>query len=61
MKMINTNSAKKKLKEGKKLSGAWAQAGSNITAEILADSGFDVVMVDMEHGPGDIPTLISQL
>ncbi|MGL6294443.1 HpcH/HpaI aldolase family protein [Eubacterium aggregans] len=61
MKTINTNSAKKKLKEGKKLSGAWAQAGSNITAEILADSGFDVVMVDMEHGPGDISSLISRL
>lgn len=55
------NSAKNKLKKGEKLSAAWLQTGSNITAEILAKSGFDILSIDMEHGPGDIKTLIQQL
>lgn len=61
MELTVKNVAKAKLKEGKKLAGAWAQAASNITSEILAMSGFDVVMIDMEHAPGDIQTLISQV
>ncbi len=61
MEITNTNRVKRLLKEGKRVTGAWAQAASNITTEILADAGFDVIMVDMEHGPGNILTLISQI
>jgi 2-dehydro-3-deoxyglucarate aldolase/4-hydroxy-2-oxoheptanedioate aldolase len=49
------------LREGKKLAGAWAQANSPITAEILAEAGYDVILIDMEHGPGDIMDLIRQI
>jgi len=55
------NKVKWLLKERKKILGAWLQAGSPITAEVLGKAGFDFLMVDMEHGPGDILTLISQL
>ena len=55
------NKVKWLLKERKKTVGAWLQTGSNITAEIFGKAGFDFVMVDMEHGPGDIMTLIHQL
>lgn len=55
------NRAKRLLAEKKKLSAAWLQAASPITAEIMAKAGFDVLMVDMEHGPGDIMNLISQM
>ena len=61
MEITNTNYVKHLLKEGKRVTGAWAQAASNITAEVLGDAGFDVVMIDMEHGPGDILTLIGQI
>ncbi len=61
MEITNTNRVKKLLREGKRVTGAWAQGASPIFAEILADSGFDLVMVDMEHGPGDILTLIGQI
>ena len=61
MEITNTNYVKKLLKEGKRVSACWAQAASNITAEVLGDCGFDIVMMDMEHGPGDILTLISQI
>ncbi len=54
------NPVKQLLREGKKTVGAWAQLGSPLTAEILARAGFDWLMIDMEHGPGDIMTLISQ-
>jgi 2-dehydro-3-deoxyglucarate aldolase/4-hydroxy-2-oxoheptanedioate aldolase len=57
----NCNYAADALRAGKKLSCAWLQAGSPITAEILAEAGFDVLLVDMEHGPGDIMLLISQI
>ena len=55
------NRAKRLLAEKKKLSAAWLQAASPITAEIMAKAGFDILMVDMEHGPGGIMDLIGQL
>lgn len=61
MEITHINAVGKLLKEKKKASGAWAQAASNITSQVLAESGFDVVMIDMEHAPGDIQTLISQI
>ncbi|MDA3938125.1 MAG: aldolase/citrate lyase family protein [Spirochaetia bacterium] len=61
MEITNENYVKRLMKEGKKVTAAWAQAGSSITAEILGESGFDAVMIDLEHGPGDIMTLIHQI
>jgi 2-dehydro-3-deoxyglucarate aldolase/4-hydroxy-2-oxoheptanedioate aldolase len=55
------NVLKTKLKAGKKTIGAWAQLASPFTAEILSSAGFDWLMLDMEHGPGDILSLISQV
>jgi 2-keto-3-deoxy-L-rhamnonate aldolase RhmA len=57
----NRNYIKDNLKSGKKLFAAWAQAASTITAEILADAGFDIIIVDLEHGPGSIMDLIGQI
>ncbi|HEX9117136.1 MAG TPA: aldolase/citrate lyase family protein [Anaerolineae bacterium] len=54
------NPAKRALREGKKLVAGWVQTASPICTEIMARAGFDVLMIDMEHGPGDILTLISQ-
>lgn len=55
------NTAKEALRAGKKLSASWIQAGSNITAEIVAEAGIDVAVIDLEHGPGDVATLITQI
>lgn len=49
------------LRQGKKVSGAWCQAASPVTAEILAEAGYEAVMIDLEHGPGDIMTTIGQI
>jgi len=49
------------LKDGKNTLGAWLQIASPFTAEIMSRAGFDWLVIDMEHGPGDILTLVSQL
>jgi len=59
--MLFENRLKTKLKAGKMTAGAWAQIASPFTAEILSSAGFDWLMLDMEHGPGDILTLVSQI
>jgi len=55
------NRVKHLLREGRKTAGAWLQIASPITAEIMSQAGFDWLMIDMEHGPGDILTVIAQL
>ena len=55
------NSLKANLKAGKKTIGAWGQLASPFTAEIMSTAGFDWLMLDHEHAPGDILTLISQI
>ena len=59
--MVFENTLKTKLKADKKTAGAWVQIASPFTAEILSSAGFDWLMLDMEHGPGDILTLVSQV
>ncbi|AXI00143.1 2,4-dihydroxyhept-2-ene-1,7-dioic acid aldolase [Sporosarcina sp. PTS2304] len=54
------NKTKAMLKENKKTIGSWLQLASPMSAEIIAKAGFDWAMIDMEHGPGDIMTLINQ-
>lgn len=55
------NKTKHILKDGGKVIGAWLQMASPVSAEILARVGYDFLLIDMEHGPGDIQTLIYQL
>lgn len=55
------NPAKHMMKDGKKLLGAWLQMASPFSAEIFAKAGLDVLMIDMEHGPNNILTLIDQM
>lgn len=59
--MVFENPLKRRLQEGARTAGAWVQIASPITAEILSQAGFDWLLIDMEHGPGDFLTLISQL
>jgi len=43
------------------LIGMWCSAGSSINAEICAGSGLDWVLVDGEHGPNGLSTILPQL
>lgn len=55
------NRFKQALREGKPQIGLWASIPSNYTAEIIAGAGFDWVLLDTEHTPADIETVLSQL
>lgn len=50
-----------KLKNGEKISACWNQLGSNISAEIIAEAGFDVMVIDMEHAHTTLPDVISMI
>ncbi len=41
--------------------GLWCGLASPIAAEILAGAGFDWIVIDGEHAPNDITTLLPQL
>jgi 4-hydroxy-2-oxoheptanedioate aldolase len=41
--------------------GLWSGLCSNIAAEIIAGAGFDWIVIDGEHAPNDIATLLAQL
>ena len=58
---VFTNPLKRKLQAGGKAAGAWLQLASPFTAEILSQAGFDFLMIDLEHGPGDILVLAAQI
>lgn len=43
------------------LIGMWCSTGSSINAEICAGSGLDWLLIDGEHGPNDLGTILVQL
>ena len=47
------NQAKERLKAGEQLSASWIQLASPLAAEITAQAGYDIVVVDCEHAPID--------
>jgi len=55
------NSFKRDLLAGKKLIGCWSALASAITTEALGVAGFDWILLDGEHAPNDMGTLIPQL
>lgn len=59
MEELYFNNVKQRLKNKEKLSCAWLHMASNISAEILAKAGFDVLLIDGEHSPVDYQTMLS--
>jgi 4-hydroxy-2-oxoheptanedioate aldolase len=58
---LPTNHFKANLKAGKAQIGIWSSFCSNIAAEVLADAGFDWVLLDTEHSPNELPLVQAQL
>jgi 4-hydroxy-2-oxoheptanedioate aldolase len=52
---------KKRLQNGETLNGCWLNLGSPLTAEIVGQSGFDWVLIDLEHGAGTEKDVLAQL
>lgn len=55
------NIVKQKLRGGQKTIGGFLQTLSPVAAEIMSQSGFDWLIVDLEHAPGDFANLQAQL
>ena len=55
------NEFKKSLREGRQTIGCWLTQGTAIAAEIAATADFDWLLIDTEHSPNDLPSILAQL
>jgi 4-hydroxy-2-oxoheptanedioate aldolase len=55
------NTFKLALREGRAQIGLWIGLANAYCAEICAGAGFDWLLIDSEHAPNDLQTLLSQL
>ncbi|MEK6592676.1 MAG: HpcH/HpaI aldolase/citrate lyase family protein [Pseudomonadota bacterium] len=58
---LPVNKFKQAIKAGKPQIGIWSSLCSHISAEVLADAGFDWVLLDTEHSPNELPAVQNQL
>jgi 4-hydroxy-2-oxoheptanedioate aldolase len=58
---MKENKFKKLIKESNPLFGVWNGLPDTYVAEILAGSGFDWILIDAEHAPFDLRTILAQL
>ena len=55
------NAFKRALKAGKTQIGLWSSLSSNYTVEVIAGAGYDWILLDCEHSPNDLESLLAQL
>ena len=55
------NKFKSSLAKGELQIGLWSGFGSNIVVEVMANSGADWILLDTEHSPTEISSLVAQL
>jgi 4-hydroxy-2-oxoheptanedioate aldolase len=55
------NGFKHALRDGRAQIGLWSSLSSNYTVEVIAGAGFDWLLLDMEHSPNDLESLLAQL
>jgi 4-hydroxy-2-oxoheptanedioate aldolase len=58
---LSRNAFKHALKAGKPQIGLWSSLSSNYSVEVTAGAGFDWLLLDMEHSPNDLESLLAQL
>jgi 4-hydroxy-2-oxoheptanedioate aldolase len=58
---IPRNDFKHALREGRHQLGLWCSLSSHYAVEVVAGAGFDWLLLDMEHSPNDLESLLSQL
>ncbi len=55
------NFIRKRVLAGEFMCGAWCNLASSITVEMASQLGYDWILLDQEHGPGDNLTLLHQI
>jgi 4-hydroxy-2-oxoheptanedioate aldolase len=58
---LPVNPFKQALAAGRPQIGLWCSLASNYAVEAVAGAGFDWLLLDMEHAPNDLESLLSQL
>ena len=55
------NPFKRALHAGRAQIGLWSSLSSNYSVEVIAGAGFDWLLLDTEHSPNDLESLLTQL
>lgn len=55
------NTFKRGIAAGTPQIGLWVSLCSGLAADVVADAGFDWLLMDMEHAPNDLATVVHQL
>lgn len=55
------NPFKRALREGRRQIGLWSSLSSHYSVEVIAGAGFDWILLDTEHSPNDLESLLTQL
>ncbi|WP_232421838.1 HpcH/HpaI aldolase family protein [Nocardioides sp. Iso805N] len=55
------NRFKQRLQAGDRLIGLWSTLGDATVAELLSGCGYDWVLIDAEHGPNDLRSVLAQV
>ena len=58
---LPVNTFKHALKAGKRQIGLWCSLSSHYATELVAGSGFDWILLDTEHSPNDLESVLRQL
>jgi 4-hydroxy-2-oxoheptanedioate aldolase len=61
MTLSNVNPFKRALYDGRTQIGMWLALANPYTAEICATAGFDWLLIDGEHAPNDVRSILAQL
>lgn len=56
-----TNRFKQAIAAGRLQIGLWSQLANPIAAEVISEAGYDFIVLDSEHAPNDVVTLLPQL
>lgn len=56
-----TNRFKARLLAGELQVGLWSVLGDALAAEVCAGAGFDWMLLDIEHAPNDLRSILGQL
>src|SRR5205823_7154337 len=54
------NAFKRAIRDGKPQIGLWSSLSSNYTVEVIAGAGFDWILLDTEHSPNDLESVLQQ-
>ncbi len=55
------NPFKQALKDGKTVFGCWLGLADTFSAEVMGTAGFDWLLIDGEHAPNDLRSILAQL